>query len=84
MRIFLQHSALQIIQDMSLELSKHNQVAGHRDQALNESFRRQKSDLSRRTAEAEARVTALKVDILVVAHTVHFLHHPLEYVVLEL
>ena len=46
---------------MSLELSKFNQVAGHRDQVLNESFRRQKSELSKRSAGAEARVFALEV-----------------------
>lgn len=48
---------------MSLELSKHNQVTGHREQMQNESFRRQKSDLSRRCVGAQARVAALEVSV---------------------
>eukprot|EP00904_Undaria_pinnatifida_P009250 jgi/Undpi1/5455/HiC_scaffold_2.g00734.m1 len=48
------------IQEMSLELSKQNQVTGHREQVQNESFRRQKSDLSRRCVGAEARVAVLE------------------------
>lgn len=52
---------LQIIQELTLALSKQHQVAGHRDQVLNDSFRRQRVDLSKRSAEAEARVAELQV-----------------------
>lgn len=49
-----------VIQEMSLELQRLNNVSGHRDSVLNGSFRREKSDLSRRSAGAEARVAALE------------------------
>ena len=49
-----------VIQEMSLELQRLNNVSGHRDSVLNESFRREKSDLSRRSAGAEARVAVLE------------------------
>lgn len=48
---------------MSMELSKHNLVAGHRDQVLNNSFRRERSDLHRRSEGAEARVRKLEVRV---------------------
>lgn len=49
-----------VIQDMSMELQRLKNVSGHRDSVLNESFRRETSDLSRRSAGAEARVVALE------------------------
>ncbi len=49
-----------ILQEMSLELQRLNNVTGHRHSLLNDSFRREKSDLSRRSAGAEARVSALE------------------------
>lgn len=49
-----------VIQEMSLELQRLNNVGGHRESVLNESFRRENFDLSRRSAEAEARVIALE------------------------
>lgn len=52
-----------VIQEMSLELQRLKSVGGHRESVLNESFRREKSDLSRRSAGAEARVAALEEDI---------------------
>ncbi|CAM9404192.1 unnamed protein product, partial [Hapterophycus canaliculatus] len=48
------------IQEMSLELQRRENVSGHRESVLNESFRRENSDLSRRSAGAEARVAALE------------------------
>lgn len=49
-----------VIQEMSLEIQRLNNVGGHRESVMNESFRREKSDLSRRSAGAEARVAALE------------------------
>ena len=49
---------------MSLELSKHSQVSGHRDQIMHESFTRQKRELSRRCEDAENRATELEVILL--------------------
>lgn len=49
-----------VIQDMSLELQRLKNVSGHRDSVLNDSFRRETSNLSRRSAGAEARVAALE------------------------
>lgn len=66
--VFLVSIELQIIQEMSLELNKKHQVAGHRDQLLNDSFRRERSDLSRRSAVAEARVVALEVSARRLVH----------------
>lgn len=48
------------IQEMSLELQRRDNVNGHRESVVNESLRREKSDLTRRSAGAEARVAALK------------------------
>lgn len=49
-----------VIQEMSLEIQRLNNVGGHRESVMNESFQREKSDLSRRSAGAEARVAALE------------------------
>lgn len=49
-----------VIQEMSLELQRLKNVSGHRDSVLNDSFRRETSNLSRRSAGAEARVAALE------------------------
>lgn len=62
-RVDMCNAQQQTIQEMSLDLSKQNQVTGHREQMQNESFRRQKSELSRRCVGAEARVAALEVSI---------------------
>lgn len=49
-----------VVQEMSLELQRLKNVSGHRDSVLNDSFRRETSNLSRRSAGAEARVAALE------------------------
>ncbi|CAM9374864.1 unnamed protein product [Scytosiphon promiscuus] len=48
------------IREMSLELQRRDNVSGHRESVLNESFRRERSDLSRRSLGAEARAAALE------------------------
>lgn len=65
--VYRMRAVVQIIQELSLELSKHNRVAEHRDHLLNDSFRREKSDLFRRSAGAEARVAALEVRAITIA-----------------
>lgn len=51
-----------VIQEMSLELQRRDNVGGHRESMLNESFRRERSDLSKRSAGAEARAAALEAE----------------------
>ncbi|CAM9145127.1 unnamed protein product [Ectocarpus sp. 4 AP-2014] len=51
-----------VIQEMSLELQRRDNVGGHRESVLNESFRRERSDLSKRSAGAEARAAALEAE----------------------
>lgn len=58
-------AARQTIQELSLELTKQNQVAEHRENVRNDSLRRQKSDLSRRSSGAEDRVKTLEVNMFV-------------------
>lgn len=75
--VFLGFIELQIIQEMSLELNKKHQVAGHRNQLSNDSFRRERSDLCRRSAVAEARVVALEVCARRLVHVFVRLQKPL-------